>query len=156
MTTKDEAQADIFSVQPEVEEIPPHEHRYVTVYFRPQKIMNYDATFLALVDDCKDSEDGRLEVQLTGQGTMPCITIMDPMTRAANGRIQVDFSKLQVGKSRTKALTIRNDGIVPCTVRLSLDGESRPAAFELKNSVSTLTLGTKAEGVVEVQFSRSG
>ena len=41
-----------FTVQPEVWDIPPHEHRYVTVYFNPLEIKNYRAVFTADVADC--------------------------------------------------------------------------------------------------------
>eukprot|EP00501_MAST-03F_sp_TOSAG23-6_P000263 GSMAST32.ASY1.ANO1.269.1 assembled CDS len=152
-TSTDDKEDNIFSVQPEMEEIPPHEHRYITVYFKPKKIQHYSATFKALVDDSEyNAENGLLEVQLTGQGTMPCITIMDPMTRSANGRVLLDFNKLQIGKSRTRSITVRNDGIVPCTVRLSVSGKSKQM-FALKNSISsTLTLGTKAEEKVDLVF----
>ena len=48
-----------FAVHPETCEIPPHEHRYVSAYFRPTEMRSYSCRFEAKVVDNDDSSTGR-------------------------------------------------------------------------------------------------
>ena len=40
-----------FTVQPEIWDIPPHEYRYVNIYFKPTEMKNYRGVFFGEVDD---------------------------------------------------------------------------------------------------------
>lgn len=54
-------QADMaaFAVHPEIWEIPPHEHRYVSAHFRPNEMRSYRCRFEAIVSDNNDPSTGR-------------------------------------------------------------------------------------------------
>jgi hydrocephalus-inducing protein len=111
-----EKEAGIYSVQPKSDDIPPHEHRYVSVYFKPTAVQKYQALFKAVVDNGIDPTSNKLQFDLLGEGTLPCITIVQPLIRTPTGELLLDFGRLQVNKSRTKHIQIRNDGSVPVTI----------------------------------------
>ena len=48
---KTEETGAAFRIQPASIELPPHEHRYVTVYFKPNEMRSYTAAFEANVED---------------------------------------------------------------------------------------------------------
>jgi hydrocephalus-inducing protein len=59
-----------FTVQPESWDIPPHEHRYVSVYFNPSEIKTYRAVFFAEVDDEGSTSTSAAKRQpIAGSGT---------------------------------------------------------------------------------------
>ncbi|CAM9160782.1 unnamed protein product, partial [Discosporangium mesarthrocarpum] len=123
-----EADITAFSVQPEMWEIPPHEHRYVSGYFRPTEMRSYRARFEATVAD-NDSEPstGRLQFLLSGKGTMPTVTLEKPLVRDNTGAVMMDFGEVSVRKSRRLPMILRNDGIVPvsCLFELELPESQR-------------------------------
>lgn len=90
----------IFTVQPEIWEIPPHEHRFVNIYFNPLEIKTYRSVFVAKVEDAgtqtsatsKISQSGSsLIFDLGGSGTLPCISIDQPTNRLPDGSLSLDF-----------------------------------------------------------------
>ncbi|CAM9716989.1 unnamed protein product, partial [Choristocarpus tenellus] len=91
------ADASAFVVQPEVWEIPPHEHRYVSTYFRPTEMRSYRAKFDATVAN-NDSEPstGRLEFLLAGKGTMPTVTLEKPIDRDQTGAVMMNFGEVRL------------------------------------------------------------
>jgi hydrocephalus-inducing protein len=81
-----------FSVQPESWEIPPHEHRFVNIFFNPTEIKSYRSLFVAEVDDNstnvppedkkRNENRGRiLQFHVGGSGTLPCVTVEQPSER---------------------------------------------------------------------------
>ena len=116
-TAEDEG---VFSVQPASMDIPSHEHRYVDVYFNPKLMRSFSATFLAAVEGGTDPRTKKLEFTLAGEGTLPCVSVVEPIARAADGRLVIDFDRVRQGKSRTRHIVLRNDGIVPATVRFDM------------------------------------
>ncbi|RLN87341.1 hypothetical protein BBJ28_00008070 [Nothophytophthora sp. Chile5] len=147
-----EGESQTFTVQPTVWEIPPLEHRFVSVYFRPTTIALFNATFTAKVDDSppqSNSSDTLLEFELRGEGTMPCITVTEPIQRDATGALVVDFGRIQVSKGKDTRLTLRNDGILPATVLFFLQPNLN-FLFALGNG--SVVVPPKATETLTVQF----
>jgi hypothetical protein len=113
---------ETFTVQPAQWAIPPHEHRYVTVYFKPDGMRVFNATFTASVEDGEDEATKKLEFEISGEGTMPCLSLVQPDTAPTeDGKTLLDFGRLQCNKSKTLPIVLRNDGIVPATALFDME-----------------------------------
>jgi hydrocephalus-inducing protein len=75
---KTEETGAAFRIQPASIELPPHEHRYVTVYFKPSEMRSYTAAFEANVEDGTEPRTRQLRFDVTGEGTLPCVTVAQP------------------------------------------------------------------------------
>ena len=117
-----EADVSAFAVHPEMWEIPPHEHRYVSAHFRPTEMRSYRCQFEAVVSDNDDPSTGRLSFLLSGKGTMPTVTLESPLDRDQSGAVLMEFGEVSARKSRRMPLVLRNDGILPvsCLFELAL------------------------------------
>ena len=150
-----------FTVQPEVWDIPPHEHRYVTVYFNPVEIKNYRAVFTADVADCSTltatststststavlrrkaaaGSGTSLIFDVGGSGTMPCISIEEPTQRQSDGSLLLDFQKVHVDRICYRRISIKNRGVMPATCLFEMTG-SDDFKFSGRNSSLTLEPG---------------
>ena len=155
-----------FIVQPEIWEIPPHEHRYVTVYFRPTEIKSYRGVFFAEVEDGINLNSGpgsgpgsgsssgikrkpipgcgtQLMFELGGTGTMPCITIEEPTLRAQDGSLLIDFDRVHIDRISKRKFTIINHGTMPATCLFDMSGASE-FQFSSRNASLTLEAGTSS------------
>ncbi|KAH8063156.1 hypothetical protein JL722_2318 [Aureococcus anophagefferens] len=115
--------ADVFTVQPANCEVPPHEHRYVTVYFHANEMREYRAMFAATVEDSAEAETGALSFELAGRGTLPSVAIEG--VDHGDGGQSLDFGRLQVGRSRSRTLTVRNDGVLNATALVNFNVADR-------------------------------
>ncbi|KDO23200.1 hypothetical protein SPRG_10008 [Saprolegnia parasitica CBS 223.65] len=149
--SKDESGVGMFTVQPTVWDIPPHEHRYVNVHFKPTSITTYHALFAAVVDDGADPSSNVLQFDMRGEGTMPCITIEKPTTRDGNV-LSLAFGKQRVGKGRELPLVLRNDGLVPSTVLFSMPSSTNFTLLEAAATTTGLVLPPKKTHTVSVLF----
>ncbi|KAH8070819.1 hypothetical protein JL721_4732 [Aureococcus anophagefferens] len=114
---------DVFTVQPANCEVPPHEHRYVTVYFHANEMREYRAMFAATVEDSAEAETGALSFELAGRGTLPSVAIEG--VDHGDGGQSLDFGRLQVGRSRSRTLTVRNDGVLNATALVNFNVADR-------------------------------
>ena len=136
-----------FIVQPEVLDIPPHEHRYVSVYFKPTEIKSYRAVFFAEVDDGGSTTTAKrkpipgcgtsLVFDLGGSGTMPCITIEEPTQRDADGSLVINFQKVHIDRVAQRKVTITNHGTMSATCLFDMSGAEE---FEFSSRNASLTL----------------
>jgi len=114
---------ECFVVQPAQWEVPPHEYRYVTVYFHARELREYRAAFLATVAEQSPDAVGVLEFELAGKGTLPSVSV-DGITHAESGE-EVPFGRLQVGRTRSRTITVRNDGVLDATALINFSSEDR-------------------------------
>ncbi|RHY53725.1 hypothetical protein DYB38_002829 [Aphanomyces astaci] len=141
--------ANAFSVQPSVWDIPPHEHRYVNVHFKPTAMRMYRALFTASVVDGADPATSRLQFDVCGEGTMPCVTIESPTVRdPSTGVLTLAYGRVRVGKSKELPLVVRNDGIVPATVLFSLPSST----FSFPDCNNAVTMAPKTSQAFQVTF----
>ena len=139
---------DCFVIQPSSWDIPAHEYRYVSVYFRPKEMKAYRCSFNAVVSDAHDSQqqpDGghagsKICFDLSGAGTLPCVNVTSPSTADAAGQLLMPFGSVELGKSRSLPIHLSNDGVVPCTVLFEM-GESGCFAFAKANGSETMEPG---------------
>lgn len=144
----DSASQQVFTVQPSMWEIPPLEHRFVSVYFRPPTIATYHATFSAEVEDGPQDSD-TLEFELRGEGTLPCIAIAEPTNRDQNGVLLANFGRVRVCKVKDLALTLRNDGVLAATVLFSIQANPN-FLFALGNG--SIIVAPKSTETLPIQF----
>eukprot|EP00937_MAST-01D_sp_MAST-1D-sp2_P000047 g47.t1 len=128
---------ETFAVQPSSCRIMSHEHQYVKVYFKPTAMQRYKARFIATVEDGADTESSKLEFEIGGQGTMPCITVEKPVEKDQGGRCVLGFGRLQQGKRKEMPVVLKNNGIVPATVMFSLPGHDE---FSIAGASSSVEL----------------
>ena len=69
-------------VHPASLDVPPHEHRYVTLYFDPRAIASYVATLDAVVREGADPKTKQFTCDVRGDGTLPHVTVEEPSTIA--------------------------------------------------------------------------
>ncbi|KAG1683786.1 hypothetical protein DVH05_013126 [Phytophthora capsici] len=144
--------AQVFTVQPAVWEIPPLEHRFVSVYFRPTTIALFYATFRAKVEDSPSESsvtDKLLEFDMRGEGTMPCVTVIEPTVRDSTGALVMDFGRVRTSKTKSMRLALRNDGILPATVLFSIQNNPN-FLFALGNG--SVVVSPKATESLTLQF----
>jgi len=100
--------------------VPSHEHRYVTVYFKPAAVRTYAAALTGTVTDGEAAHGGLLAVSLVGVGTLPTIAVERPLERTADGAaVLIDLGRAYVGKRRSATVSLRNGGIVSAVGVLS-------------------------------------
>ena len=146
-----------FKVEPEFMDIPPHEHRYVNIFFNPTEIKSYRSVFVAEVDEEDFVErvenripgaGKRLMFDLGGTGTMPCISVESPTTRDEEGNLLVQFGRVHVQRVSKKKLVIRNDGVMPATCLFDMSGDD-DFPFQCRGSSITLNPGDKQELMIQ-------
>jgi hydrocephalus-inducing protein len=101
-------------------EIPPHEHRFVTVFFAPAAIAKFAATLRAVVRDGSDDKTRELRCELRGEGALPHVTVETPaFVDEATSSPTVTFPMTPLGSvSQKRQITLRNDGVLPAFCRL--------------------------------------
>lgn len=63
-------------MKPDVLQIEPHKHKYVTVGFYPTSMMTYGGIFEATVDNGDpQSKTGKMVFELRGEGTLPTLQV---------------------------------------------------------------------------------
>ena len=107
---------ECFAVHPTTVDVPSHESRYVTMYFKPTGMEKYQGKLTATVRDGTDPNTNALSFALLGEGTFPCITMKEPVTVLEDGVLDIDFGRVQAGKSQRRRVTFVNNGVVPATV----------------------------------------
>lgn len=112
-----------FTVHPEQWDIPAREHRYVNIYFNPTEMKTYRAVFCASVDASSET-DKDLTFDLTGQGTLPIITIDTAGDIQPDGSLVLDLGRVHVGRSAQRIITLKNPGIFPATCLLNLTNDA--------------------------------
>jgi hypothetical protein len=149
---------EAFVVQPESWEIPPHESRFVNIYFNPTEIKSYRSVFIAEIDDegitssvqPKVPNTGKtLTFDLGGSGTLPCISIEEPTDRNAEGQVVINFAKTLIERKVTKMIRIRNDGVMPATCLFEIHGDRD---FEFPARGTSLTVHPGKKETISVSF----
>lgn len=138
-----------FDVSPEEWLISPHESRYVTVIFKPLEMKTYNAVFSASVTDGANPKTNKLEFDLVGMGTMPCITIEKPNKRDTEGSLLLDFGNVRLNRKKKLPIVVRNDGIIPSTVLFAM-GANKSFSFSGRNG--SITLAAMTSETLWVQY----
>ena len=113
---------DIYDVEPQRASIKPHSSIFAVVSFQPPSMQSYQAIFEALVDGLSSSmSKGRsLVFDIQGEGNLPRISVLKPISTTKKGGPIIIFSKLLVGRTQLMPIVLRNDGTLPCQVNMQL------------------------------------
>ena len=117
-------------------EVPPHEHRYVTVYFHARELRECEHAFLATVAEQSEDAIGALEFELAGKGTLPSVSV-EGVSHEETGEC-VPFGRLQVGRTRHRTITVRNDGVLDATALINFSEEDKH--FVCKHAGTSVSL----------------
>eukprot|EP00854_Cymbomonas_tetramitiformis_P000766 gene766-1240_t len=107
-------------IHPEQVAIPPHEHRFVTLYFQPRAMHTYSAHLEAVVDNGSDPKTKQFTCEVRGEGTLPHLSIEQPTKINDEGSPWMEFPRLLLGKSHTMSIELKNNGIIPATARMEM------------------------------------
>jgi hypothetical protein len=142
-----------FTVQPSVWEIPPHESRFVNIYFNPAEIKNYRASFCAVVDTAGSTTSApvkyvggsgkQLTFDIVGSGTIPCISVELPKTRLSDGSLSLDFNRVHINRTCMRKIILSNDGVMPVTCLFDMAGDDD---FQFSYRGASLTLQPHEKG----------
>lgn len=137
-------------IQPKQLTLPPHEYRYVTVYFTPQRMQRYAASLDVVVDNGSDPRTKQFTCEVRGEGTLPHVMVEAPDALDDAGRPMLTFPRLLLGKTHTLPVTLRNNGIIAATARLEMGPSD---AFSLPSGLSSnVVLEPKRTHTFQVVF----
>ncbi|KAL5255873.1 hypothetical protein ACHWQZ_G011188 [Mnemiopsis leidyi] len=147
--------SDVFEISPSRTTIQPYSHVYCTVNFTPSAIQNYNAIVEINAEGLHQSiplKDRNLTFDIQGEGTLPSISIVKPVTSTKKNQPVIQFSRLLLGQSQSKPLVIENTGNIP--TRVLVEMHAPDTSFTLYAPDETLDMIT--EGVVEKPASAYG
>ena len=138
-----------FEVQPKIAKIPPHEHIYVKVAFKPTIMANYGGTFEAIVENGEQNpKTGKLIFDLRGEGALPTLKIEKPKDWADERTPLLKFPKTRLDNFSILPIILKNDGQIPATVKFDLT----PNEHFRFLSQSTFTITPKSSQTFNVEF----
>ncbi|NWU95982.1 HYDIN protein, partial [Upupa epops] len=129
---------DIFEVDPVWMCVPSHSHAFATVIFTPQTMQNYQCTFEASLDVQASPtaiKAQSLTFEISGDGTLPRVTVLRPVLHNKRGNPLLLFKKLLLGDSEKLPLVLQNSGILP--VQMMIDLLDAEGVFFLKARPTT-------------------
>ncbi|XP_073515931.1 hydrocephalus-inducing protein homolog isoform X2 [Phyllobates terribilis] len=129
--------SEIFEVQPPRMSLPSHSHCYASVSFTPQSMQTYQCTFEATVEGIPSSlsKSRTLIFDLSGEGSLPRVTVLRPTLRNKRGNPVLLFQRLLIGQSQQLPFVLKNEGSVPAQLNIDLPEDGR--AFCLKPKPNT-------------------
>jgi len=137
-----------FEVEPTTLTIPAHDSQQVQVSFRPSQLGSFSAMLEASVPAGSDANTNHLEFELRGDGAVPSVSIQGPRLFGDEGG-ELRLGKLAVGRSHEVKMALRNDGLLPATVRVEVKKPSVHFTLACRPSV---TLGRGEQRTFQVRF----
>lgn len=138
-----------FEVQPKQVKIPPHEHCYVNVTFKPTIMAMYSGLFEAIVENGEQNpKTHKLVFDLRGEGALPTIKLEKPKEYFDERTVLVKFNKTRIGKALTQQICLKNDGVIPATVKWELPTSD---CFRFLDSTN-MTINPKGYATFNVEF----
>jgi hydrocephalus-inducing protein len=126
--------------------IPVHESRFVAVRYKPSGMLRSTGHFEADVARGKQ----KLVFDLFGEGTLPSINICEPTEFAEDGSRCLSFGRLRLGRERQLPITIRNDGILPATLRSDIS-QMAPGFF-FDSAGAPITIDPRMSRTLDLKF----
>ena len=148
-------------LEPKQLQIPMHEHRYATIFFKPTGLQTFIGSFEANVELGTEPKTNSLVFEVRGDGTLPRVSILQPRHRNDKGQALVSFKRLLKGKTQTETILVKNEGILPANLRFGrlapLPGESEsglngPESFTFSGRGAEILLKAKEEKRYDVTF----
>ena len=141
-----------FEVEPKRCVIPPHEHRYVTLFFNPHAMATHTGVFEAEVEHGTDPATRLLAVDLLGEGTLPHVVASVPSSTPGEGQPQLQFARVMVGRAIRRQVRLHNAGILPASFSLAMQSDGQ---FLCEAVEEPMSLPPNEIRMVEVTFQPS-
>eukprot|EP00930_Biecheleria_cincta_P015308 TRINITY_DN12810_c0_g1_i1.p1 TRINITY_DN12810_c0_g1~~TRINITY_DN12810_c0_g1_i1.p1 ORF type:complete len:5041 (+),score=1000.88 TRINITY_DN12810_c0_g1_i1:126-15248(+) len=109
--------SDVFEIEPRELVIAPHDSRQIEVKFTPTHLANFGAVLEAVVPQGTDPKSNYLSFELRGDGAVPSVSLEGPRLFGDEGG-ELVMGKLTLGRSHEVRMALRNDGLLPATVRV--------------------------------------
>jgi len=145
-----------FMPTPEALHIPPHEHRFVSVRFKPNGLATCVAKFVAEVEGGSQESSKCLKFDLTGEGILPSISVEDPIERdEKSSAVVVKFQRAplrSVGRraeAKTRYIVLRNEMTVPATARFDVENTTE---FSFSGRGRLITLAPRETATLSVGY----
>lgn len=138
----------VFDVDPKTQRIPPHDHIYVKVLFKPSIMASYTGVFEAIVENGEQNpKTHKLVFDLRGEGALPTLKLEKPK-ELLDGMPVLKFPRTRVDKTSINALLLKNDGQVPATVKFEVSPNEN---FKFAGQIS-FSLLPKTSQIFNVEF----
>ncbi|XP_065674972.1 hydrocephalus-inducing protein homolog isoform X4 [Hydra vulgaris] len=126
---------DVFEINMQRASIFPQSTTYVVVSFQPQAIQQYSCVFEAVVDGLSASiSNGRnITFDIIGDGVLPHISILKPITTNLQGTPIIVFQRLILGHCQRAQVVLKNDGLLSCKCHIKLVDPNKSYFIHLKN-----------------------
>ena len=126
LTPKEKSKiGDVFELDVSKTVLPPHGFSYVTVFFQPKTIQDYDCIIEASVEG-QGNKTKPLTFQLTGAGSLPRVSLVHPRLKNENGQGVLNFRSLPVGNYQNLPISLRNDGDLLSQIKLPYGKTVKP------------------------------
>lgn len=109
--------SDAFEVFPQEVVISPHDSKQIQVKFTPTHLASFAAVLEAVVPQGTDPCSNYLSFELRGDGAVPSVSLQGPRIFGDEGG-ELDMGKLPLFRSNEVQMGLRNDGLLPATVRV--------------------------------------
>ncbi|CAK9065536.1 Hydrocephalus-inducing protein homolog, partial [Durusdinium trenchii] len=109
--------SDAFQVFPQELVISPHDSKQIQVKFTPTHLASFGAVLEAVVPQGTDPNSNYLSFELRGDGAVPSVSLQGPRLFGDEGG-ELDMGKLALFRSNEVQMGLRNDGLLPATVRV--------------------------------------
>ncbi|XP_013359426.1 PREDICTED: hydrocephalus-inducing protein homolog isoform X2 [Chinchilla lanigera] len=128
---------DIFEVEPNKMCVASRSAAFATVFFTPQAMQTYQCIFEATLDGLPSTlaRTRGLVFDVSGEGTLPRVTIMRPILYNQHGNPLLLFKRLLLGHSEKLPLILKNNGTIPA--QLCVDLRDQLGVFSLKGRPTT-------------------
>nr|XP_023493063.1 hydrocephalus-inducing protein homolog isoform X2 [Equus caballus] len=128
---------DIFEVEPNKICVASRSHAFATVSFTPQTMQTYQCIFEATLDGLPSNltKNRNLTFDITGEGTLPRVTVVRPILYNQHGNPFLLFKRLLLGHSEKLPLILKNNGTLPA--QLHVDLRDQLGVFSLKGRPTT-------------------
>jgi len=115
--SKASGSSDAFEVFPQEVVISPHDSKQIQVKFTPTHLASFAAVLEAVVPQGTDPTSNYLSFELRGDGAVPSVSLQGPRLFGDEGG-ELDMGKLALFRSNEIQMGLRNDGLLPATVRV--------------------------------------
>ena len=130
--------------------IPPHEHEYINITFKPTIMASYAGLFEAVVENGdQEPKTHKLTFDLRGEGALPTLKVEQPKEFLDERTILLKFPRTRVGKANVLPISLKNDGSIPATAKFDLTPSE---SFKFIDT-SSVSLNPKAYAAFNIQFS---
>jgi hydrocephalus-inducing protein len=141
-----------FEVATKSVKIPPHEHTYVKVLFKPTIMASYAGLFEAIVENGESNpKTHKLVFDMRGEGALPTLKLEKPKEWFDEKTPILKFPRTKIGKNALLPIMLKNDGQVPATVKFELNAPGGSDCFRWLDPTSH-TLPPKTYQQFQVEF----